>query len=82
MARSPEPERRLLAIFDVFDGWFHGPDFEGCSFINVLLESPNGGARPDMPRRPISPRSAPSSPGSPPRPGWPNPSASRALGTS
>jgi AcrR family transcriptional regulator len=35
---ASEPEERLLAIFDVFDGWFHSPDFEGCSFINVLLE--------------------------------------------
>jgi AcrR family transcriptional regulator len=34
-----EPEARLLAIFDVFDGWFRSPDFEGCSFINVLLEA-------------------------------------------
>src|SRR5262249_4828948 len=24
---------------DVFDGWFHKKSFEGCSFINVLLES-------------------------------------------
>jgi AcrR family transcriptional regulator len=29
---------RLLAIFDVFGEWFAQPDFEGCSFINVLLE--------------------------------------------
>jgi AcrR family transcriptional regulator len=29
---------RLLAIFDVFDEWFRQPDFEGCSFINVMLE--------------------------------------------
>jgi len=29
---------RLLAIFDVFDEWFQRDDFEGCSFINVLLE--------------------------------------------
>jgi AcrR family transcriptional regulator len=36
---ASEPEGRLLAIFDVFDGWFHSPDFEGCSFINVLLEA-------------------------------------------
>src|SRR3984893_14585856 len=27
------------SIFDVFDGWFHKKSFEGCSFINVLLES-------------------------------------------
>jgi AcrR family transcriptional regulator len=36
--RATEPDERLLAIFDVFDGWFRTPDFEGCSFINVLLE--------------------------------------------
>src|SRR4051794_16108653 len=29
----------LLAIFDVFDEWFHRDDFEGCSFVNVLLET-------------------------------------------
>jgi AcrR family transcriptional regulator len=37
--RATSPEGRLLAIFDVFDGWFHQRSFEGCSFINVLLES-------------------------------------------
>jgi AcrR family transcriptional regulator len=37
--RSDDPEGRLLAVFDVFDGWFRRKDFEGCSFINVLLES-------------------------------------------
>ena len=34
--RAKTPEGRLLAIFDVFDGWFHKKSFEGCSFINVL----------------------------------------------
>ena len=37
--RKSNPDERLLAIFDVFDGWFHKKTFEGCSFINVLLES-------------------------------------------
>jgi AcrR family transcriptional regulator len=37
--RAADPEARLLAVFDVFDGWFRKKDFEGCSFINVLLES-------------------------------------------
>ena len=37
-ARASEGRGRLLAIFDVFDEWFDMPDFEGCSFINVLLE--------------------------------------------
>ena len=36
--RASDPEARLLAIFDVFDGWFRKKSFEGCSFINVLLE--------------------------------------------
>jgi len=36
--RATSPRDRLLAIFDVFDEWFQYDDFEGCSFINVLLE--------------------------------------------
>jgi len=40
--RTADPRQRLLAIFDVFDGWFRKRDFEGCSFINVLLESKKG----------------------------------------
>jgi AcrR family transcriptional regulator len=40
--RAKTPEARLLAIFDVFDGWFQQKSFEGCSFINVLLESKVG----------------------------------------
>ena len=39
--RASDPGQRLLAIFDVFDEWFRRPDFEGCSFINVLLEYPD-----------------------------------------
>ncbi|HEX4186631.1 MAG TPA: helix-turn-helix domain-containing protein [Solirubrobacteraceae bacterium] len=38
LARAPDPEGQLLAIFDVFGGWFRRDDFEACSFINVLLE--------------------------------------------
>jgi AcrR family transcriptional regulator len=37
--RASDPGSRLLAIFDVFDRWFQREDFEGCSFINVLLET-------------------------------------------
>jgi AcrR family transcriptional regulator len=37
--RSDTPTGQLLAIFDVFDEWFRTTDFEGCSFINVLLET-------------------------------------------
>nr|WP_203454569.1 TetR/AcrR family transcriptional regulator [Jiangella aurantiaca] len=36
--RGSTPEERLLAIFDVFDDWFRSEGFDGCSFINVLLE--------------------------------------------
>jgi AcrR family transcriptional regulator len=37
-ARGKTPEERLLAIFDVFDEWFHRDDYEACTFINVLVE--------------------------------------------
>jgi len=36
--RGENPEEQLLAIFDLFHDWFQNEDFEGCSFINVLLE--------------------------------------------
>jgi AcrR family transcriptional regulator len=36
--RGTTAEEQLLAIFDLFDEWFHRDDFEACSFINVLLE--------------------------------------------
>jgi AcrR family transcriptional regulator len=36
--RGATAEEQLLSIFDLFDEWFHGDDFEGCSFVNVLLE--------------------------------------------
>src|SRR5919202_5437058 len=36
--RGASPAERLLAIFDTFEGWFARDDFEGCSFINVMLE--------------------------------------------
>jgi len=39
--RARDPSSRLLTIFDVFDGWFRRDDFEGCSFINVMLEHPD-----------------------------------------
>ena len=37
--RGATPEERLLAIFDLFDEWFRRDDFEGCAFVNVLLET-------------------------------------------
>jgi len=36
--RGATPEEQLLSIFDLFDEWFRRADFEGCSFINILLE--------------------------------------------
>ena len=39
LATTDVPTARLLAIFDIFDKWFQKPNFEGCSFINILLES-------------------------------------------
>lgn len=41
--RAKSPKARLLAIFDVFDGWFHKRSFEGCSFIDALLEAKANG---------------------------------------
>jgi AcrR family transcriptional regulator len=37
-ARAEAPGDRLLGIFDVFHEWFQREDFEGCSFITVVLE--------------------------------------------
>lgn len=41
-ARAADPKGRLLAVFDLFDGWFQQPDFEGCPFISTLLEYEQG----------------------------------------
>jgi AcrR family transcriptional regulator len=41
--RGGTPEEQLLAIFDLFHEWFQSEDFEGCSFINVLLETNDRG---------------------------------------
>jgi AcrR family transcriptional regulator len=43
--RGATPAERMLAIFEVFDEWFGVEDFEGCSFINVLLEYDDRGHR-------------------------------------
>ena len=37
--RGATARDRLLAIFDLFDEWFRREDFEGCPFVNVLVES-------------------------------------------
>jgi AcrR family transcriptional regulator len=36
--RAPPGKARLLAVFDLFDEWFRRDDYEGCLFINTLLE--------------------------------------------
>lgn len=36
--RHSDPRERLLAIFEIFDEWFERDDFEGDSFVNVLIE--------------------------------------------
>jgi AcrR family transcriptional regulator len=41
MRRAATARDRLLAIFDVFGEWFRVEGFEGCTFINVMLETPN-----------------------------------------
>jgi AcrR family transcriptional regulator len=44
--RARRPADRLLAVFDMFNSWFHRSDYEGCAFIRVLLEH-------DDPKHPI-----------------------------
>ena len=36
--RGATPRDQLLAIFDVFSDWFSQPDFEGCSFLTIMIE--------------------------------------------
>ena len=36
--RGESPRERLLAIFEIFDEWFARTDFEGCSFLNTMIE--------------------------------------------
>ena len=43
-SRASTSAQRLLAIFDVFGEWFARDDFEGCSFINVMLELDDAGS--------------------------------------
>jgi AcrR family transcriptional regulator len=37
--RATTPREQLLAIFDLFEEWFQRDDFEGCSFIDTMLET-------------------------------------------
>jgi len=40
--RGRTPTEQLLAVFDAFDDWFHQDGYEGCFFVNTLLESDRG----------------------------------------
>lgn len=39
-AAGPDPEARLLAVFDWHEAWFGSEDFRGCVFIRALSEYP------------------------------------------
>lgn len=42
--RGPsDPNARLVKIFDLYDGWFRKKSFEGCAFVNTLLETRQNG---------------------------------------
>lgn len=36
-----DPQKQLIALFDVFDDWFNAPDYGGCIFINAAAEFPD-----------------------------------------
>ncbi|TLM70954.1 TetR/AcrR family transcriptional regulator [Pseudarthrobacter sp. NamB4] len=36
--RADNPTGRLLAIFDVLDGWFRQEGFQACAFVSTMLE--------------------------------------------
>lgn len=38
VSAEPDPELRLLAIFDTLETWFRQPDFHGCPFMTVAGE--------------------------------------------
>lgn len=38
MRRADTPRNRLLAIFDALDDWFRQTTYEGCFFLNSVLE--------------------------------------------
>ncbi|HLF12230.1 MAG TPA: helix-turn-helix domain-containing protein [Gammaproteobacteria bacterium] len=42
--RAQQPIDQLLAIFDVLSDWFRLDSFEGCSFVNVMLETTDRGS--------------------------------------
>jgi AcrR family transcriptional regulator len=43
--RGGTAEARLLAAFDAFDEWFRRDDYDGCLFVNSLLEARDATSR-------------------------------------
>jgi hypothetical protein len=35
---SEQPDEKILAIFDAFSDWFASDSYQGCLFVNTLLE--------------------------------------------
>src|SRR5262245_2898831 len=44
LAQIDNPRDRLVAVFDVLDGYIHEPGFNGCAFINATAEAQAGSA--------------------------------------
>ncbi len=42
-AAAPEPEGKLLALFDALETWFRQPDFRGCPFVHAAGAFPDPG---------------------------------------
>ncbi|HEY4427060.1 MAG TPA: helix-turn-helix domain-containing protein [Solirubrobacteraceae bacterium] len=40
--RARDERERALVVFDLLEQWFRRPDFEGCPFINTMLETSDG----------------------------------------
>ncbi len=51
-AAAPDPDARMLALFDALDVWFRGGDFHGCAFVTAAGEFPD----PDHPIRRLARR--------------------------
>jgi AcrR family transcriptional regulator len=39
--RAKTPRDRLVALFDVLEGWFKDPEFKGCLFVHASGEFPD-----------------------------------------
>ena len=44
LAKIDKPRDRLVAVYDVLDGYIHEPGFNGCAFINATAEAQAGSA--------------------------------------